>query len=110
MMAATASRAAWLGPSGFSLAAIVTPSLEYGRRAAAASMGSVTMWQAAAADAAAERCRNERREKKDRRVSVGMGTSKVSSSTHEDNRLRLFGFAWKGLPLIFGRQRFNWLP
>jgi hypothetical protein len=29
-------------------------------------MGSVTMWKAAAAEAAAERCRNERREKGER--------------------------------------------
>jgi hypothetical protein len=44
----------------------MTPSFEIGRRAAAASMGSVTTWKAAAAEAAAESCRNERREKAER--------------------------------------------
>src|ERR1700689_767387 len=70
MIAATASRAAWQGPSGFSLASIRTASLPCGMRwrAAAASMGSVIPWKTAAADAAADRCRNERREKR------GMGT------------------------------------
>jgi hypothetical protein len=41
----------------------MTPSLGAGLRAAAASMGSVTMWKATAAEAAADSCRNERREK-----------------------------------------------
>jgi hypothetical protein len=61
MMAEMASRADWLGPSGFSLESIMTASFEDGlRRAAAASTGSVTIWKAAAA---AESCRNDRREK-----------------------------------------------
>ena len=52
------------GPSGFSFASISTASFECGRRrAAAASMGSVIPRNAAAADAAAVRCRKERREK-----------------------------------------------
>src|ERR1039458_2761904 len=63
MMSEMASRADWQGPSGFSLESIMTPSLENGLRAAAASMGSVTIWKAAAA---AESCRNERREKGER--------------------------------------------
>jgi len=41
----------------------MTASLENGLRAAAASIGSVTIWKAAAAEAAADRWRNERREK-----------------------------------------------
>jgi hypothetical protein len=64
MMLATASRAAWQGPSGFSFESISTASLACGRRlAAAASMGSDIPWNAAAAVAAADKCRNERREK-----------------------------------------------
>jgi hypothetical protein len=60
-----ASRAAWQGPRGFSFESITTASGECGRRrAAAASMGSVITRNAAAADAAADRCRKERREKR----------------------------------------------
>src|ERR1700734_2965713 len=71
MMAEMASRAAEQGPSGFSLESIMTPSLgtdlrENVGRAAAASMGSVTIWKAAAAEAVAESCRNERRENGER--------------------------------------------
>src|SRR5208283_6135696 len=60
-MAMTASRAAAQGPSGFSLASIITPSwIKW--RAARASMGSVTMRKASAADAAADTPRKERRD------------------------------------------------
>src|ERR1700726_1290741 len=70
MMAETASRALWQGPRGFSLESISTASFACGRRrAAAASMGSDIPWNAATAEAAADRCRNERREKR------GMETS-----------------------------------
>src|SRR5258708_9605805 len=70
MMAGSASRAAWQGPSGFSFESISTASGAWGRRrAAAASIGSVLPRKAAAADAAADRCRKERREKR------GMETS-----------------------------------
>ena len=63
--AATASRAAWQGPSGFSFESISTASLACGRRReAAASIGSDIPRNAAAAEAAADRCRNERREKR----------------------------------------------
>src|SRR5882757_7208697 len=69
-MAESASRAVWQGPSGFSFESISTASGAWGRRrAAAASIGSVMPRKAAAADAAADRCRKERREKR------GMGTS-----------------------------------
>src|ERR1019366_2425129 len=65
MMAEIASRAAWHGPSGFSLESIITASGACGRRrAAAASKGSDIPWNAATADAAADKCRNERREKR----------------------------------------------
>jgi hypothetical protein len=74
MMLATASRAAWQGPSGFSFESISTASLACGRRrAAAASMGSDMPWNAAAAVAAADKCRNERRENR------GMETSRKGS-------------------------------
>src|SRR5215471_8253071 len=59
-----ASRAAWQGPRGFSLESITTaPGAGTRRRAAAASMGSDMKRRAAAVEAAAERCRKERREK-----------------------------------------------
>src|SRR6201997_1390721 len=65
MMAAMASRADCEGPSGFSLESMTTASSACGlRRDAAASKGSVVMRKAAAADAAADRCRKERREKR----------------------------------------------
>src|SRR5579863_5502043 len=62
MILAIASRADWQGPSGFSLESIMTASLDIGwcGRAAAASMGSVKIWLAAAA---ADSCKKERREK-----------------------------------------------
>jgi hypothetical protein len=41
----------------------MTASFGKGARAAAASIGSVTIWKAAAAEAVADRWRNERREK-----------------------------------------------
>src|SRR5580704_13939334 len=81
MMADRAPRADWLGPSGFSFESIMTPSLEIGRRAAAASMGSVTTWKPAKAEAAAESCRNERREKGER-----FWTGMVPSGSHLDIR------------------------
>src|SRR5579863_10533736 len=65
MMAAMASRADCEGPSGFSLESMTTASGACGlRREAAASIGSVMTRKAAAADAAADRCRKERREKR----------------------------------------------
>src|ERR1700747_57403 len=64
-----ASRAAWHGPSGFSFESIITASGAGRRRKAAASMGAVITRTAATADAAADRWRNERREKR------GIGTS-----------------------------------
>src|SRR5258708_37074640 len=70
MMAESASRAAWQGPSGFSFESISTASGACGRRRdAAASIGSVIPRKAAAAEAAADRSRKERPEKR------GMGTS-----------------------------------
>src|SRR5215472_3190941 len=63
-MLAIASRAAWHGPSGFSFESITTaPGGAGRRRVAAASMGSDMIRNAPAAEAAAVRCRNERREK-----------------------------------------------
>src|ERR1700758_1246912 len=65
MIAAMASRADCEGPSGFSLESMTTASAACGlRREAAASIGSVVMRKAAAADAATDRCRKERREKR----------------------------------------------
>src|ERR1700687_977047 len=62
MTAAAASRAEAAGPSGFSFLSIWTPSIGKRFRAARASIGSVTMRNASAAEAAADRLRNERRE------------------------------------------------
>src|SRR5271156_6913767 len=61
-MAAAASRAEVHGPSGFSLESIRIASFGRVCRRAWASIGSVTMRNASAADAAAERLRNERRD------------------------------------------------
>src|SRR5580658_3945822 len=61
-MAAAASRAEELGPRGFSLASIRTASFGTLYRRACASIGSVTMRSASAADVAADRLRNERRD------------------------------------------------
>src|SRR3954468_17276334 len=50
-------------------------------RAAAASMGSLTIWKALAADAAADNCRNERREKRGMRDPLGQGVYQRSILT-----------------------------
>src|SRR3954464_1995710 len=82
-MDAMASRAAWHGPRGFSLESIMTASAACGGRfrAAAASMGSLTIWKALAADAAADNCRNERREKRGMRDPLGQGVYQRSILT-----------------------------
>src|ERR1700689_4927228 len=61
-MAAAASRAEALGPRGFSLASIRTASFGTLCRRACANIGSVIMRMASAADVAADRLRNERRD------------------------------------------------
>src|SRR5208337_81058 len=63
-MAATASRAPGHGPSGFSLASIRIASFGNScpRARAPASIGSVTMRNATAAEAAADKLRNDRRD------------------------------------------------
>src|ERR1700722_10809169 len=61
-MAPAASRAAGHGPRGFSLASIRMASRETFFTCAFASMGSVTIRKASAADAAADKLRNERRD------------------------------------------------
>ena len=61
-MAITASRATAHGPSGFSLELRSTASLGQLGQLAWASMGSVTMRNASAAEAAVESCRNDLRE------------------------------------------------
>src|ERR1035438_8574185 len=95
MMAETASRADWQGPSGFSFESISTASWECGRRrAAAASIGSVIPWNAAAADAAADKCRNERREKR------AMETSRKGSVSG----------SWRLWPMWRSRPRLPPLP
>src|ERR1700739_4420859 len=70
-MADMAVQAAAQGPRGFSLESISTALGPCGMRwrAAAANAGSLNPRKAAAADAAAERCRKDRREKR------GIGTS-----------------------------------
>src|SRR5437868_12474779 len=69
MIAAIASRADADGPNGFSLESIRIASGPCGlRREAAASIGSVIKRKLAPADAAADRCRKERREKRGMRI------------------------------------------
>src|SRR5579864_3612435 len=82
-MAAIASRADWDGPKGFSLESISTASGACGlRREAAASMGSVVNRKVAAAEAAADRCRKERREKR------GMRILRLGSLKHEPRKVK----------------------
>src|SRR5579862_448082 len=84
MMAAIASRAAWLGPSGFSLESMITASLGCGaRRWDAANMGSFITRNAAAAEAAAERCRKDRLEKRGMETSGTACTAEVRDLTTE---------------------------
>src|SRR5215469_1606473 len=68
MMAESAARAESQGPRGFSLASILM--VPGGRTLAAAwaSMGSVTMRRARAAEASEDPCKNERREKRRARI------------------------------------------
>ena len=59
----------WEGPEGFRSESIMTVSGACGlRREAAASMGSVAKRKVAAAEAAADKCRKERREKRGMRI------------------------------------------
>src|SRR5579859_7380407 len=64
-MPSMASQATPQGPRGFSLASMITAPLGNGRESARANMGSVTIGNptVAAAAAAAESCRKERRER-----------------------------------------------
>src|SRR5260370_17228717 len=69
MIAGGASREGWLGRSGLSLASMKTASSSWASglgRLAAANMGSVIMLKAAAAEAAPDRRRKDRREKSGR--------------------------------------------
>src|SRR5579859_1324673 len=73
-MLSMASQATPQGPRGFSLALMITAPLGKGRESARASMGSVTIGNptVAAAAAAAESCRKERRERQAGFSSTGM--------------------------------------
>src|ERR1039458_796470 len=71
-MAVAASRAEAEGPSGFSLASIRMASFGKLCTRARASIGSVTMRNASAADAAADRLRNERRDAEGRLKSLAI--------------------------------------
>src|SRR5256885_9586319 len=87
MMRAMASRADWEGPKGFSLESIMTASGACGlRREAAASMGSVAKRKVAAADAAADRCRKERREKSGMRILVWEFEAEVEECQNADGK------------------------
>src|SRR5664279_336094 len=91
-MAAAASRAEAPGPSGFSLASILIapfPIASFGRlrTRACASIGSVTMRNASAADATAERLRNVRRDAEGRRsLSLGAMTHLVRAIIPRNRR------------------------
>src|ERR1019366_5047629 len=69
-MAVAASRAEAPGPSGFSFASIRIASFGKLCTRARASIGSVTIRNASAADAAADRLRNERRDAEGRLKSL----------------------------------------
>src|SRR5581483_922463 len=92
-MAAMASRADCEGPRGFSLESIMTAPGDGGRwREAAANMGSLMNGKVAAAEAAADRCRKERREKRGMRSlrlgSLRQGGVNVKSKSRAGERDR----------------------
>src|SRR5215831_17484806 len=84
MMAESAARADSQGPRGFSLASILM--VPGGRTLAAAwaSMGSVTMRRARAAEASEDPCKNERREK--RRARIGEFSWRIGSGRSSRSR------------------------